>query len=100
MNARYVHVEVQALNGLKGGLTAEAEVWVTLPDGVRRGFMAQMRTSHAPFWRVVSIDDFGDPFVKQAIDIVGEDVLFARIAAAAALWELWDSLRAKDPPLD
>lgn len=96
MNARYVHVEVREL---RRGLTlahAEAECAVVLPTGETATLLAQLRSDRAPFWRVVSVDDFESPFVAQALRLVGEDTLFARIAHAAALWNLWDSLRARD----
>lgn len=96
VTARYVHVEVRQL--LKGATNghAEAECAVTLPTGETATLFAKLRSDRAPFWRVVSIDDFEDPFVARALEVVGEDVLCERIATAAALWNVWDSLRAKD----
>lgn len=91
---RYVHVEVRGLYGPKGGLTAEADVAIFLPDGVQTKAVAQLRTSHAPFWRVTSLEDFGNPFVAQAVELIGEEELFARIATAAALWNAWDAIGA------
>ena len=96
MTARYVHVEVREL---RRGLTeshAEAECAVTLPTGETVALFAKLRSDRAPFWRVVSIDDLESPFVSRAIDLIGEDALLDRIATAAALWNVWDSLRAKD----
>ncbi len=76
---------------------AEAECAVTLPSGETATVFAKLRSDRAPFWRVVSIDDFEDPFVARAIEAIGEDALCTRIAVAASMWNLWDSLRAKDP---
>ena len=97
MIARYVHVEVRQL--LRGATLAhaEAECAVTLPTGETATVFATLRSDRAPFWRVVSLDDFEDPFVARAVEAIGEDALLDRIAAAAALWNLWDSLRATDP---
>jgi hypothetical protein len=95
MNGRYVHIEVRDLYGPKGGLTAEADVAIVLPDGVQTKAVAQLRTTHAPFWRVISLEDFGNPFVARAAELIGEEELFARIANAAALWNVWDAVRAK-----
>lgn len=96
MNARYVHVEVRELRRGMTDSHAEAECAVVLPTGETATVVAQLRSDRAPFWRVASVDDFGNPFLERAIELVGEDALFARIAHAAALWNLWDSLRAKD----
>lgn len=96
MTARYVHVEVrQLLRGVTNA-HAEAECAVTLPTGETITLFAGLRSDRAPFWRVVSVDDFDNPLAAKAIEAVGEDALFERIATAAALWNLWDSLRAKD----
>lgn len=97
MTARYVHVEVRELFRGVNDSYAEAECAVTLPTGESATLFAKLRSDRAPFWRVMSIDDFEDPFVAQAIKAVGEEALCDRIATAAALWNVWDSLRAKDP---
>ena len=96
MNARYVHVEVRELRAGATLAHAEAECAVTLPTGETATLFAKLRSDRAPFWRVVSIDDFEDPFVARAIETIGEDALLDRIATAAALWNLWDSVRAGD----
>ncbi len=96
MNARYVHVEVREL---RRGLTlahAEADCAVTLPTGETATLTAQLRSDRAPYWRVVSVDDLGNTLIANAIDAIGEEELFSRIATAAALWNVWDSLRAAD----
>ena len=96
MIARYVHIEVRQLTRGINDSYAEAECAVTLPTGETATLFAKLRSDRAPFWRVVSIDDFQDPFVARAVQAIGEDALLDRIATAAALWNLWDSLRARD----
>ena len=96
MVARYVHVEVRELRGRVGERSAEAECLVILPTGEKATLTARLHSVQSPFWRVVSYEDFGDPFVAKAVDLIGEDALCDRIATAAALWNVWDSLRAKD----
>ena len=76
---------------------SEAEVVLTLPLGERVACLAQLQSDRAPFWRVTRIEDFGSPLLAKAMDLIGEEELFARIATAAALWNVWDAIRANDP---
>lgn len=94
MNARYVHVEVRAF--LRGANLshADAECAVVLPTGETATLFVKLRSDRAPYWRVVSVDDFENPFVAKAIEAIGEDALFSRIAAAAALHNLMDAVDA------
>ncbi|GEM_PF-5145407 len=96
MIARYVHVEVRELRRRVGEGRAEAECLVILPTGEKASLVAQLYSRQAPFWRVVSYEEFGDPFIGKAVDLIGEDALCDRIATAAAFWNVWDSIRAKD----
>ena len=100
MTARYVHVEVRELRRGASLSAAEADCVVTLPTGERTALVAQIRSERAPFWRVASIEGFGDPIVERAIEAVGVEELCARIATAAALWNVWDAVRAKDAERD
>ena len=75
---------------------AEAECAIIMPTGETVTLFAKLRSDRAPFWRVVSIDDLENVLVAKAVEAIGEEVLFSRIATAAALWNVWDSVRALD----
>jgi hypothetical protein len=70
---------------------------VILPDGESASIVAQLQSDRAPYWRVVSIDEFGNRLVARAIELIGEEELLSRVSVAASLWNVWDSLRARDP---
>lgn len=99
MIARYVHVEVRELRGTGLQAYAEADCVLTLPTGERAVLVAQLQSDRAPFWRVTSVDDFGNCLIAKAIETIGEEELFARIAVAASLYNVWDAIRAHDPDL-
>ena len=94
MTARYVHVEVRELRRGATLAHAEADCVLTLPTGERASLVATLVSDRAPFWRVATLEDFGNPLVAMAVEIVGEEELCARIATAAALWNVWDAVRA------
>ena len=96
MNARYVHVEVREMTRGATLAHAEAECAVVLPTGETVTLFAKLRSDRAPYWRVVSLDDLENVFIAKAVEAVGEETLCERIATAAALWNLWDSIRAVD----
>ena len=97
MIGRYVHVEVRELRRGVSLSRAEADCVVTLPDGETASIVAQLQSDRAPYWRVVSIDEFGNRLVARAIELIGEEALLSRVSVAASLWNVWDSLRAGDP---
>lgn len=74
---------------------AEADCAVTLPTGETATVVAQLRSDRAPFWRVVSVEDFGNPLLARAMELVGEEALLSRISMAAALWNVWDAAQAR-----
>ena len=96
MTARYVHIEVRELRRGATLAHAEADCVLTLPTGERASLAATLVSDRAPFWRVAALEDFGNPLVALAMEIVGEEELCARVAAAAALWNVWDAIRARD----
>lgn len=100
MTARYVHVEVREM---RRGITlahAEADCAVALATGETMSLVVQLRSDRAPYWRVVSVEAFGNPLLARAVEAIGEEALLSRIATAAALYNVWDAARARDFDLD
>ena len=97
MTARYVHVEVREMRRGDTLAHAEADCAILLPTGETATLVAQLRSDRAPYWRVVSVEEFGNPLLARAMDEIGEETLFSRIATAAALYNVWDAIRASDP---
>ena len=95
MNARYVHVEVREMRRGISNAHAEADCAVTLPTGETATLVARLRSDRAPYWRVVGVEAFGDPLLARAVEEIGEEALFSRIATAAALYNVWDAAQAR-----